>query len=255
MRKKIIITIFLFIAGFQLASAQVPGYQGKRFALNYNASTFFRVTNFGYGDGMIGMIESTRLSYKTELGVDYTVSRKVTMGLSYYFAKQNYQFKQTQISNMGYYVPEDGAAACKLSIYEMHFLFFRKNFIAPTGLYHKISLGIVKYKLASPDNRVELYQGNNNNYSYIIEGPASPFTCYKLGYAIGKTNPIGHNFYLNTSFGLNFFRGGDSALRNGILRSVNENITVQNYIRYNLNGGLRVHNFAEVKLGLGWLAF
>ena len=251
MKKYIFLFIFLVAGTIQTISAQVPGYQGKRLSLGYNASSFFYVTDFGNGNGIEAMIGSTRLSYKTDISLNYTVSRKVTMGFSYYFAKQQMQFTKTQIQNYGYLIPKNGVADCKLAIYEVHFLFFRKNFVAPTGLYHMFSVGVVKYGLATSDNKLIVYDNNGGSFPTVIDGPVSPYSCAKLGYAIGKTNPIGHNFFINTSFGLNFFRGGDAAL----MRNGTYNLTEQNYIKYNFNWGLRTHNFCEIKIGLGWLAF
>ncbi|MDQ3109730.1 MAG: hypothetical protein M3R17_07525 [Bacteroidota bacterium] len=243
--RKLLFTLFVFAAGLQTISAQVPGYQGKRLSVGYNASSFFYLTDFS--GGITDVIGSTRLSYKSEVAVNYTISRKVTMGFSYYRAKQEYIFKNGELENYGYFFPKKGVADCNLSIYELHFQFFRKNFVAPTGLYHQVSVGIVKYGLATADNKLTVYSGNG--FSVDLDGPASPYTCAKLGYAIGKTNPIGHNFYINTTFGVNFFRGGDSPLFR------NTSLNTQNYILANFNKGLRTHNLFEIKIGLGWLAF
>jgi hypothetical protein len=245
MKKLSCIFIFLFAAGFQTLSAQVPGYQGKRFSVGYNASSFFYFTNFY--DGISGVIESTKISYKTELSVHYTLSRKVSAGFSYYFAKQEDTFTKNEIQNFGYMTPKLGIAECKIAMYELHLQFFRKNFIAPAGLYHQISVGIVKYELATSDNKLKVYS-NDNYYSLTLDGPKEPYSCFKLGYAIGKTNPIGHNFFINSAFGINFFRGGDSP-------NIRTTPTQQTYILANFNKNMRYHNFFEIKIGLGWLAF
>jgi hypothetical protein len=251
MKKIFFTTAFFLVVALQQVSAQVPGYQGKRFSIGYNASSFFYFTDLS--GGLATLVFSPALSYKTELSANYTVSRKVTMGFSYYFAKQNDYFSKTDFTKNGnnYYnvAPQLGIAQCKLAIYELHFLFFRKNFVAPAGLYHMISVGIVNYSLATPDNKLTIY--STNSYSqgtFILDGPVDPYMCFKLGYAIGKTNPIGHNFFINTSFGINFFRGGDSL-------AIKTTLTDQNYILANFNRNLRTHNFAEIKIGFGWLAF
>jgi hypothetical protein len=250
MKKFSCIFILLVAVGLQNISAQVPGYQGKRFSVGYNASSFFYFKQVENSDGLVDYLNealsTTTISYKTELAVNYAISRKVVMGLSYYFAKQNISFVNNEIGN-NYEIPVDDIAKCKLSIYELHFQFFRKNFIAPAGLYHQVSVGIVKYGLATSDNKLTVY-GQHQSNPMVINGPTDPYTCFKLGYSIGKTNPIGHNFYINTAFGINFFRGGDSAY-------VKTTPTAQNYILANFNRGLRVHNFAEIKIGFGWLAF
>ncbi|MCX6312266.1 MAG: hypothetical protein NT084_11610 [Bacteroidetes bacterium] len=251
MKKLICFSTFIFAFGLQTISAQVPGYQGKRFFIGYNASSFFYCPNFTFENGLLGIFELTRISYKTEVNVNYALSRKVAAGFSYYTAKQNDAFTNDQIQNYGYMQPTAGIAQCKLAIYEIHFQFFRKNFIAPAGLYNQLSVGIVKYGLATPDNKLTVYStnlGGSGNPPLILTGPAEKYTCYKLGYAIGKTNPIGHNFYINTALGVNFFRGGDAAY-------VKTTPSTQNYILANFNKNLRTHNFVEIKIGLGWIAF
>ncbi|HET6990257.1 MAG TPA: hypothetical protein VFJ43_02990 [Bacteroidia bacterium] len=249
MKKLSIIFIFILAADLQNSSAQVPGYQGKRFSVGYNASSFFYITDFGNGNGLDGMFSSTTLSYKTELSVNYTVSRKTTMGFSYYFAKQKDNFSEVYIDNYGSALPLEGIVSCKLAIYELHFQFFRKNFVAPAGLYHQLSAGIVNYSLATADNTLTVYNTDNGNVPpLVLQGSFSPYSCFKLGYSIGKTNPIGHNFYINTAFGVNFFRGGDSP-------KIKSGVSASNYILANFNRNLRTHNFFEIKIGFGWLAF
>src|ERR1044072_6208309 len=125
--KKFIFLLFIFGIGKQNATAQVPGYQGKRFSVGYNVSTFV----FADG-GLFGIIDNgLRLSYKSDFSVNYSVSRKTTMGLSIYYAKQKYLFDETQFSiGNGYgegFTPVGKYAPCKLFIFELHFQFFRKN--------------------------------------------------------------------------------------------------------------------------------
>ncbi len=236
----------------QTLAAQVPGYQGKRFSVGYNASTFFYIADFSLSYGVGQVIANTRLTYKTELHLNYVLSRKVSVGFSYYFAKQklNCRLPRMEYYSQNYdYRPEKGKAPCKLFVYEFNLKFFRKNFVAPSGLYHQLSAGIVKYSLGTPDNTLTVYDDLSGATPLVIEGEADPYTCYKLGYGIGKTNPIGHKFYLNTAFGLNIFVGGDGAL----LRD--NSLTIDNYILANFNRSLRIQNTFEVKLGFGWLAF
>lgn len=244
--------ILFLVLAVKTISAQVPGYQGKRFAVGYNASSFFYFSDFSWGDGISGLVESTRLSYKTEVKINYVLSRKVNAGFSYYFAKQKASFVYGQIDNNLYMVsmyPKDKIAPCKLSIYEFHLQIFKKNFIAPVGLYNQFSIGIVKYSLGTSDNKLTIYNDIGNQTT--IDGPIDPFTCIKLGYAIGKNNPLGHNFFMNTSLGVNFFQGGDSDRFLG----ERSNLSHQDYFLANFNHSLRWHNFLEIKIGIGWLAF
>lgn len=240
--KKILLPLLFLFAGINYAAAQVPGYQGKRFTVGYNASSFFYVIDI-FDNPLSDILDNTRISYKTELNVNYAVSRKACMGFSYYFAKQHGNADYISDQNGNVYKPKEGIVDYRLNIYELHIQFFRKNFIAPTGLYHQFSIGLVKYTL--PEDSVVFYASNG---TFSLEKPLDPFTGFKLGYCIGKTNPIGHNFYINTAFGVNFFQGGDTA-------KIRTNVTERNYLLYTLNRNLRSHNCLEVKIGLGWIAF
>ncbi len=253
MKKYLPLLFCLSGIGATFLSAQVPGYQGKRFSVGYNASTFFYVADFGLSYGVGQVFANTRLTYKTELHLNYVLSRKVSAGFSYYFAKQKLNFRLARMENFSQnynYRPETGKAPCKIFIYEFNLKFFRKNFVAPAGLYNQFSAGIVKYSLGTSDNTLTVYDDLSGATPLVIEGDEDAYTCYKFGYAIGKTNPIGHKFYLTTAFGVNIFSGGD-----GARLKRHESLTMDNYIRANFNRSLRTQNTLEVKLGFGWLAF
>lgn len=236
----------LLISLTYAVSAQVPGYQGKRFCVGYNASTF-TVLDGGIGNFPFGL----RLSYKTELSANYVVSRKASIGLSYYFAKQNYYVQEAEIYNNGFFVPQTEYLPCSLQMYELHMQFFRKNFVAPAGLYHQIGVGIVKYNVAVDSDELVLDNAfGSGQTNYTIQVPSDKFSGFKLSYHIGKTNPIGHNFYINTAVGVNFFQGGDIAYK-----VEKYSTTPSTYLYYALNKNIRKHNFAEIKIGFGWLAF
>lgn len=252
-RRIIFLHLLLFVFAAQSLSSQVPGYRGKRFSAGYNASSFFYFADYSRQEGIAEIIFATRLSYKTELYANYALSRKVNIGFSYYRGKQKYYFADGDVE--GYYVrPKKGFTFCKLNAFEVHFKFFRNDFVAPVGLYHQLSLGIVKYTMDQPGDTLGLYQDpstGNNFQIFTIQKPLEPYTCFKLGYHIGKTNPIGNNFYINTAIGINFFTGGDyQGFWMGTDRS-----TVNSYLIKKLNKGLLSQNMLEIKLGLGWLAF
>src|SRR6187551_2726755 len=86
--------IFFLLLFQQGLDAQVPGFRGHRLSVGYNASSFFVFEDLFWG-GTGGDLLVPKLSYKTEVNLHYTVSRKVTLGTSYYFAKQNYHFVGT----------------------------------------------------------------------------------------------------------------------------------------------------------------
>lgn len=250
-RRIIFLHLLLVCFAVENLSAQVPGYRGKRFSAGYNASSFFYLADFSTQEGISEVIFSTRLSYKTELYANYALSRKVNIGFSYYTGKQK-DYCTQQYVNAYEVRPKQGFISCKINMFELHFKFFRNDFVAPVGLYYQLSFGIVKYTMDEPGDTLGLYLDRvygNNDVIFTIKKPLEPYTCFKLGYHIGKTNPIGNNFFINTAIGINIFTGGDyQGFWNG-------SYSESNYLPKNLNKGMLVHNMMEIKIGLGWLAF
>ncbi|MEO5644281.1 MAG: hypothetical protein ABIQ40_04890 [Bacteroidia bacterium] len=252
MKKIILLQLLLFCFAAEHLSAQVPGYRGKRFSAGYNASSFFYFPNFNLEQGVGDLIFSTRLSYKTELYANYALSRKVNIGFSYYNGKQKTYFKP-QYVDFYEVIPKKEFVLCKIDAFELHFKFFRNDFVAPVGLYYQFSFGMVKYSAILPGDTLALYSNDQGNtlQQFTVHKPFERYTCFKIGYHVGKTNPIGNNFFINTAIGINIFTGGDYQ---GVL-SQSDRSSVNNYLLKNFNKGLLSHNLLEIKLGLGWLAF
>lgn len=250
LQRRIILLLLLMVCfAVENLSAQVPGYRGKRFSAGYNASAFFYFANLYGTDG--NLFASTRISYKTELYANYALTRKASIGFSYYHAKQK-TYLNSEESSYYYIRPQDEFIYNAINIFEVSFKFFKNDFIAPVGLYYQPSFGVVKFKMDNNGMPLYIWYLGNNNSSYgTASKKATPYTCFKLGFHIGKTNPIGTNFYINTAVGVNVFVGGD-------FERVYLNAspwTEENYILKNLSRELMTRNTLEIKLGLGWLAF
>jgi hypothetical protein len=254
MRKIFLLQLLLVCFAAQQLSAQVPGYRGKRFSAGYNASSFFYFAGFSMQDeGLGGVLASTRLSYKTELYVNYALSRKTNIGFSYYHGNQKNYFKDQAVDNR-YVTPRVDAVHCRINAFELHIKFFKNNFVAPVGLYYQMGIGLVKYNLNEPGDTLALMDLTTNYHTFTVRKPLDAFTCMKLSFHVGKTNPIGNYLYINTAIGVNFFTGGDFNWNYGD-DGIYSNSSVNTYLLKNFNKGLLSHNMAEIKVGLGWLAF
>ncbi|HLG03455.1 MAG TPA: hypothetical protein VI731_07650 [Bacteroidia bacterium] len=234
-------TILSFILLLSLpAHAQVPGYLGKRLSMSANVSSFL-FFDYLQADAM-------RLSYKTEVGLNYSLSRKVDFGFHFYTAKQSYLMKPWSFQS-GYnsYSPSQEFLDCNLKIFEFHLRFFAKNFVAPVGIYHQLGIGWVNYSVA--DENVLRFQ-SYDSYSYstetiIMKGPYPEYSGMKLSYHLGKITPIGRLFFINSAIGINYFQSGD------IARYEMHSLTQSSYLLAVCNKNLRRQNFAEIKLGFG----
>lgn len=245
--------ILLTSLSLQLCAGGAPGYMGKRLTAGANVSTMFFPENW---NSLSEIPLATRFSYKTELAINYSVGKKTSVGFSYYFGNQKYfsgnerTSHNIQYGNYNYYeaVLKKDYMYCKLRMYEFNIKFFAKNFIAPVGIYHQLSVAAVKYRGNMPGDSIvteSLY--DYNSYSESIQLNTEPYSCTKLSYHLGYLRPINDAISLNFAFGVNFFRGGDSPY-------FQSNITAANFPLAVMNQNLRRHNLFEFKIGLSWIA-
>ena len=243
-----VLTFCFAATAFATPPKHVPGYMGKKLSVGANVSTFFMFEDFS---DVTDMIFSTRFSYKTELAATYTVGRRVSLGASYYFAKQKYTSIPSDYQNGYNYttvIPKEDFVACKLRIVEFNMKIFRRNFLAPIGPYHQVGIGVVKYNASAPGDSIILLNANSpSRVAGVARIPSDPYSCVKLSYHIGYAAPVFKNCYFNFAFGVNFFRGGDSP-------KIKTSITSSNYALAMMNKHLRRHNFLEFKIGFSWLA-
>lgn len=245
--------ILLTSLSLQLCAGGAPGYMGKRLTAGANISTMFFPENW---NSLSEIPLATRFSYKTELAINYSVGKKTSVGFSYYFGNQKY-FSGNQRNSFnirtGPYdnydaVLKDDYMRCKLRIYEFNTKFFAKNFIAPVGIYHQLSIAIVKYVGNMPGDSIVTsgLQGYAYN-SQSIKLETEPYNCKKLSYHLGYLRPINDEISLNFAFGINYFTGGDIVDFAG-------SVTPQEFPLAVMNKHLRRHNFFEFKIGLSWIA-
>lgn len=143
MTKNILIT-FLFVFSFSFLSiAQVPGYLGKKMSLGYqlNQNTLpFRpaylksYSNSGIENYLFGRTHHAKF--------DIALNRHVTLGADFGFSKYTLNTRSTIAYNYNYNDPD-----LKLNPftiinmqYGINLTIYAKDFIAPVGSYHQISL-------------------------------------------------------------------------------------------------------------------
>ena len=122
------------------------------------------------------------------------------------------------------------------------------------GLYYQIGIALVKYDLNQPGDTLALIDDYTGRHVLTVKKALDPYTCMKLSFHVGKTNPIGNYFYINTAAGLNFFTAGDYQFSLGYEGGYSGGSS-NTYILKNLNKGLLAHNMIEVIVGVGGLAF
>lgn len=255
-------------------SSIVPGFLGKRIHISYGIGTFiFFERNLAEEVNLFeNFPTNTRLSLKQELSLNYVVSRKISLGASIIYARQKgyYGIKSVLINGPSFPEPysapvlpynsgvERGRIAYQYMLGEMHIQFYRRNFIAPAGLYHQLGIGFVQYSPIVSTEGILNAQPVDGLGTYI--GPSLPqvldnngrYTTFRLSYQRGRNTPLNKHFYLNTAFGINFFLGGqqqDIAFATPAVQTFSDSIVT------NIYNNIRRQNTFELKIGLGWFAY
>jgi|GEM_PF-6011844 len=229
------------------ASAQSPGYRGKHFMIGYCGNAFL-ATNFSVGNEA-----QLRPIFKHEFFIRAAVSRKTTIGFSYHRGRQLLVFRETvlpgSIENI-YFEPDKYLNACNLQIFDLHFQFSRRSFIAPVGLYHQVGIGIVRFNLAN-----DSLKGENTNTSsdYAIKRSKDDEPGVRLSYTLGRSNVIKGNLLVNTAIGLNFFVGDHMGLFTP--ESDDYSLPEKSYLANSMGRSISWTNLIDVKVGLAYLIF
>jgi hypothetical protein len=255
-------------------SAVVPGYLGKKLYANFNvgSSLFFDRNLFEETTIFDDPIGSTRLSLKYEASLNYTVSRKVAIGGSIIYARQKgyYGIKSVLIRDPNFPEPyvnailpsngdnELGRLPFTFWVAEFHAQFFRRNFIAPVGLYHQVGIGYLRYSPIMTKSGVldaQAVDGQGTPLGSPLEQELDNkgrYYTFRISYQRGRITPLNKHFYLNTAFGINLNFAGNQAefaFANGGIQTFSESIISTIYTN------IRRMNTFEVKIGLGWFAW
>jgi hypothetical protein len=168
MKKITVLIILLFLCFYTNAQ---PGYQGKRFIAQYSALLGPRITAPSFNQ----VSDKLGINYTHSLGIDYTISRKHTIGVTFS------TFKTSIADEINIYSDNDNdyPSALKLHSYgaEFNIKFSGKKtaLIAPIGFYQKVGIGIWLNQIKDNTNTLDL--------STI---PITKFTDYTLSYGLGK---------------------------------------------------------------------
>jgi len=208
----------------QLASAQAPGYTGKRLMLALN-SDFFPA---------LGSQASTLdRTFNTRWGIEgrYVLSRQVSIGVktdffrnafSYNFPFANDTLKgQAQLSGMG------------IGVFARLYSFFQRGHIAPIGFYQQISFSYMPYRLIDLNNN--LARQNVPNWDSYRD----LFVTYSIGRLRVIHPRLIYHIGLTGGWALNLFRPRGSFLTRELKMLSTER--------------LREVSFINISMGLGFL--
>jgi|GEM_PF-2273487 len=238
--KKFIFSLLVLIA--IIAKADNPGYQGLHFSVKYDCGIMHPI--------IVGRPGKLPMLYHNG-AIDYAISRKFSVGISYGFMHYNSHI-DTKLANQyiyDFYGSSSDFSAKYLqhtvSIYLKDFV-RKRGFIAPVGLYYKYGL---------------FYQYARNNYEYpiTIEGSyyydetykveARKATVHTIGLALG----VGRNFVVANRILIDFGMDVNISFPPfGFIEQLNETVDIER--KYNYREYL-CRNLLQLHLGIGVLAF
>lgn len=238
--KKLI--FLLLVLATVVAKADVPGYQGLRFSAKYDCGIMHPI--------IVGRPGKLPMLYHNG-AIDYAISRKFSIGVSYGFMHYNSHI-DTKLANQ--YISAFYGSSSEFSAkYVQHTVsvylkdFIRKRgFMAPVGLYYKYGL-FYQYALNKYQDP-EIVEGSYYyDQTYKIHNRKA--TIHTLGLALG----VGRNFVVANRILIDFGLDVNISFPPfSFIDQLNENVDVER--KYNYREYL-CRNLLQLHLGIGVLAF
>ena len=244
MKKK---SILFFICLYtNLAFCQVPGYLGKRFIVSFTNSAipaFDSPMASRYGPG---------ICIANVLGAEYIMSASRSIGLAAQYVRTGFAYSKLDYYQNDFFYKGDANAPGIVNNFgaALSWKFYGKKRIAPLGNYFKMEALFTRYKVKY--NSEEFYYRYYPNYnSYYVErkleaGRGSiAFNGVGVAASIGKQRVFGDRLVLD--FGVR------SSLMIPFIYQFDTEI--ENRIRSTVGFRFFSHQFLNLKIGIGFLAF
>src|SRR5688572_1179174 len=135
-----VVAVFVFLM-VQTIHAQVPGYMGKKIHLQGGIKFFPQ-----FGPYPVNMVQPdisglvvTGMNYRFELGMDFMVSRRISVGFNgHYYSTAANHYIYDPIYASGRIGIDGGAVG---AVFKVHF----GSWIAPLGSYYRLEAGSLIY--------------------------------------------------------------------------------------------------------------
>jgi hypothetical protein len=230
--------IYLFLLCPAIVSAQVPGYQGKRFSMDGDA--FFMSALFNPNENLKKGMTSFNARY--HVNADYVLTKDISFGATYGMFKTGwtpsyggYDAGNTTIKD--YFKVNSDIAG-------IYFKFFRSNkgAIAPSGAYQKLGASLI---MAKPS-----FHHSSDSLIDDIKTPATSYKMIMLTYGFGKQTIFYNRLVLR--YGLEFGMSPD--IFSLIFRDKRNN-NPGHVIGLNLKERILSAYLVNINVGLGIILF
>lgn len=229
-----------------LSCAQVPGYMGKRFILsftNYAIPAFEYPMARRYGIG---------LCYTNVLSAEYLVTSRRAIGISAQYVRTGFDYDNIYYNESDRYYkgdPEVPGIVNNLGIALSYKLYGKKR-IAPLGNYLKMELLFTKYivKYNSEEFYYRYYPNYYGNYKELKSDAGSGIIAFN---GAGVAASVGRQKIFFDKLVL------DYGVRASIMIPFvyDFDTEIENRIRSTVGFRFFSHQFLNLKLGIGFLAF
>jgi hypothetical protein len=232
--------IYLFLLYPVLASAQVPGYQGKKFSVD--GDVFFMSALFNPNQNLKNGMTSFNARY--HVNADYVITKDISFGATYGMFKtglvnsyEGYDVQNGVTSKYKDYFKLNSSAA------GIYFKFFRSNkgAIAPSGSYQKLGVSLIMSR--------GLFHYTDDPYAIVIQESYPLLYSAMLTYGFGKQTIFCNRFVFK--YGLEF--GMSPAIFNLVFRNKRE--TASQLGGLSINERILSAYLVNINVGLGIILF
>lgn len=245
MHLRIILLVSILCA--QITVAQNPGYQGRRFSLNYNLN-FFNALNNPNAAGQSGWFSFNTAHYGM---LDATVSKRISLGVSFRYLRTAFKFDESfEVPVIEQYsMTSKNVTSSSIGVTESYSVgiygrfFFRGN-IAPLGTYWKPGIDLVFYKVYPGHPEPRFCESCAEPYFRNW----SPYKTLALSLELGQNRILFDRLFIDYGVRLALYP---------FLGPSSQNTTVDNdtYLKVVPLKRIAAHDFFNVKLGVGVLLF
>lgn len=177
MKNKIFFTTLLLslFTAYSNANAQAPGFMGKKFYIQGSILFFPAIRPTTVGNVANGQRFFTGVNYKVNVAMDYTVSRRTTLGAMFDYGESAFMH---ELSGQAHAIDHMHVGA--------YVKFHRGGALAPQGIYYRLGALVGIYQHYSPS-------GISKNMEIV------PY----LHQSFGKNTIIARRLILDVGFDLN----------------------------------------------------
>lgn len=263
--KRIAFVIVVFFLSANMF-AQIPGYLGKRFSIEYNNMFYLALSNpvvkKNYDLNGEMDLAITNFNFRNEISANYVISQRSSISVGFGYFRTRYLFdgefpviysdnNQVQENYFWAKTPVGMISAYDINL---HYTLFKKDYLAPFGKYYQFDFGLLRYKSTYDKKMLIKYMESYGDVpGEVIDIPFEDNKYYNslyLGYSQGRKRVFYDKLLVNYGWQICFLPNAFESAFSGIANARNDNY-------FELMGESRVfsHMFFNLKLGVGLLIF